>query len=121
MPYPDGRDHASREQHDHVFKATIADQERRLDRLTALLCNACRIIKQGYDTQWGLSAELSTWYAAHEKSDKARLKKDRVEAENAARVEKVEAHKKSVRARLLTQLSDEEKDALGLTNRVWHD
>jgi hypothetical protein len=83
----------------------------RLDLLTRLLCSACQLLEAN-GTQ--LPAELDVWWTEHQLADKQRALEDRRQAEEAKAKKDHAAYLRSVKARVLQQLTDEEREALGL-------
>lgn len=83
----------------------------RINRLTALLCDACRLL----EADDGLpSAELAQWWAEHKAEDDDRIRR---EAEYSAKKKKDEERReylRSVRERLMSQLTPDERKALGV-------
>jgi len=86
-------------------------QQRRIDYLTRLLCYACDQIDHRHleDNQ-----ELSKWYEDHLAKDaEMHAAAMRIAAITRAKDEHT-AHLASIRTRLQGQLTDEEKEALGI-------
>lgn len=87
-----------------------ADQKR-IDELTRRLCHACTLLQEAKIT---LPDELDEWWYEHRLADEER----KLEAKRRAEAEEAEVRRKrylkSVKSRLLKQLSDDEKEALGL-------
>jgi len=88
---------------------TVCELEAKLDKVTALLCNICRRVKDWTvlsPKHLELSAEETEWYAEHEAADNARI----VEEATQQR----EIYLQSVRDRLMKQLTNDELEALGI-------
>ena len=87
----------------------VQAQQKEIDRLTALLCQACRKIHPDK-----LGPELERWFHQHDAEDRERAERDR--QEHILRVKEAERKRylADVRERLNEQLTDEEKEALGI-------
>jgi hypothetical protein len=87
------------------------------NRLTVLLCNACRQLEEK-NGNFGVlldGAELSKWWQQHKAKDRQMQ-----EAEDRERAEKLKQQEEtqylqSVKTRLMSQLTDDEKRALGIS------
>lgn len=78
--------------------------KKELDKLTRLLCEACRTGSPGSGESWqNWSPELRDWWAKHQKAD-----------ENRRRVEAEKLRKRKIAEDALGKLSDEEIAALGI-------
>lgn len=82
-----------------------------VDHLTRLLCSACQYLEVA---EVEMPAELDVWWEAHKLADKKREIEARQQLEQAMARKEHQQHLNSVRARLLTQLTEDEKEALGL-------
>ena len=97
----------------------------RLNIVTALLCDLCgkmndAVLYLTNDPHWEkeeveklFPAELKAWWIEHSKKDAARRSRAQQEMANAAAIQNRSNHLKSVHDRLMSQLTDEELEALG--------
>lgn len=76
----------------------------RCNKVTHLLCDACRFIERNHDFGNKVSAELFDWYQEHKK----------VDAERAREQQQADL-RQQYRATAISKLSREERQALGIT------
>lgn len=82
-----------------------------IDALTAKLCFACRTFGlNGID----IPLELAEWYAQHKAEDDRRIANEKLRMQEQEAANRRKQYLESVRDRLLCQLSDEEKESLGI-------
>ena len=86
-------------------------QKRRIDSLTRKLCYACDLLDKA---KVKMGSELGEWHYEHKLEDAARMAeaKKREQKETAAKRRK--RYLESVKTRVLGQLDEDEKEALGL-------
>lgn len=87
---------------------------KKIDLLTRLLCHACDVIEEIGGDLNDANQELKDWHEEHERQDAARIAE--ANRQLAKRKNKILRAKylKSVRERTLKQLTDDEREALGL-------
>lgn len=94
----------------HIAQSYNDGLYREVEVLTRRLCHACRILqKKGL-----LDSELDEWFYEHDLKDQARAKEAKRRAEQEAAEVRRKRYLKSIRERLLTQLTADEREALGL-------
>ena len=103
MPCYDTRD-------DYSWEEGQRELQRVKDNLVPKLCHACSILEQNNL----IPDELQAWWTNHKKKDEERRIVDAFRAEQAAKRQDRQAHLEGVRERLKQQLTDEEKEAIGL-------
>lgn len=82
-----------------------------INKLTALLCDSCRSMVQA---NVPLSAELQAWYEIHKEEDDHRIRREERERAIAHQEQRRKEHLESVKRRLMNQLTDDEKESIGL-------
>lgn len=97
----DGDHILSLEESNNKLSEQVGQLAAELDRVTALLCQACYILERDGE---GIieDAELGQWYQEHKERDKKRKKLDKKDALRA------------IRSRLMRQLTKRELKALGI-------
>jgi len=83
----------------------------RLDQVTALLCYACSLLSK---LPIPVSVELKLWYENHLREDAQRLQQEKEQKKRDETAKERKQRQAEIRKRLLTQLTPEECDALGL-------
>lgn len=103
MPcYEPRSDDIARAENFHRSELQVKETANTINRLTALLCEACGIIdKAGFGSP--LSPDLAAWWKQHQKDDRRRKA-----AEQSA------IRKSQLKLRAMAKLTSEERDALGL-------
>lgn len=97
MPCRDyGRDETTQSNKDKTMKTSKADKEK-IDKLTNLLCYACKSI-DNLGVDYVYSKELRNWWYAHKEQDNQRIK----DAKKTA----------------LAKLTSDEKEALGIKETI---
>lgn len=91
------------------LQSKVSEQKKEIDRLTALLCRACRKIPTE-----DLGMELERWFQQHDADDRERAERARQEHILRLKAAQRKRYLADVRARLNEQLTDEEKEALGI-------
>lgn len=90
---------------------TPPEMRKKIDWLTRMLCHACGLLE---DAEVDMGRELSEWHYEHKLADEERIKeaKARAVAESARR--RRDKYLASIKARMLRQMTDDEREALGL-------
>lgn len=94
------------------------EDQRTIDGLTRKLCHALELLALTRVQEVDMPAELDEWWYEHRLKDQARTEEaKRRAAAQDARVRR-STYLKSVKERMLIQLTDDEREALGLPRRA---
>jgi len=97
------------------FKSEISRLKAQVNEVTALLCYLCgRCEADGIE----IDEPVRSWWTAHKEADRQRAEAAAKKAESARLANEQQAYLEGVRTRLLTQLTPEELEALGVKNRT---
>jgi len=97
-----------------VDNPVSVELKEKVNNLTQLLCRACSILdNKGFFTKYP-HGELEDWYREHQAADRARVEASRRAFERAQKEKRRKGYLESVRDRLMSELTDDEKEALGL-------
>ena len=86
-------------------------QQRRIDSLTRKLCYACALLEKA---KINMGSELDEWHYEHKLEDAARMAEAKRREEKETAEKRRKRYLNSVKERVLTQLDEDEKEALGL-------
>jgi len=82
-----------------------------IDDLTRKLCHACQLLE---DAGAPIPAELNEWWYEHKLEDQERIKEAKRRAAAQSAEQRRATYLASVKERMLTQMTDDEKEALGI-------
>lgn len=93
---------------------SVGDIQAELDKVTALLCNVCRrsLTNSKANRLTNLTNEELGWYNKHVVEDNIRRETEAALLEKERLIKK--AKQKAIRARVISQLTKEEREACGL-------
>ena len=87
------------------------EQQRKINFLTRKLCHACSLLESNAII---MGTELGNWYENHQQEDAARERKAKKKLDQETARKNRAEYLASVKDRLVNQLSQDEKEALGL-------
>jgi len=111
MPCNGGNYFSSRDSHDSCNQA-VDDLEKLIHVLTRRLCSACEIIDSIDGAE--VPIELDEWWYEHKLADQERMAEAKKRADQQTDELRRKKYLASVKDRVLTQMTDDEKEALGL-------
>lgn len=86
-------------------------QQKRIDSLTRKLCYACDLLEKAHIK---MGSELNEWHYEHKLEDAARMAEAKRREEKETAKKRRKRYLASVKERVLGQLDEDEKEALGL-------
>ena len=95
----------------HTRVVSDPRDKKTIDVLTRRLCYACRLLKK---EEVRLPPELDEWFFEHDLQDQQRIAEAKRRKEQEEEQLRRDKYLTSVKDRLLEQLTDDEKEALGL-------
>lgn len=87
------------------------DQQKKINMLTRWLCHACSLLEKN---KINMGRELNEWHYEHKLEDAARIAEAKRREQIETAKKRRQKYLKSVKERVLVQLTDDEKEALGL-------
>lgn len=86
-----------------------------IDILTRRLCHACSLLEEN---SIEMPAELYEWHYEHKLEDQARIKEAKRRREEREAQERRDEYLQSVKERIMKQMTDDEKEALGFLPNI---
>ena len=96
----------------HTEYVSDPDDRKKIDVLTRRLCHACQLLD---DNGVEIPKELDEWWYEHKLEDQARIAEAKRRAESQLAKQRRDEYLASVKARVIGQLTDDEREALGLS------
>lgn len=88
------------------------EDKKKIDVLTRRLCHACQILE---DNGVEIPKELDEWWYEHKMKDQERIAEAKSRSEEKSSKKRREEYLASVKKRVMGQLTDDEREALGLS------
>lgn len=96
----------------HTIYESDPEDRKKIDVLTRRLCHACQLLE---DNSVEIPKELDEWWYEHKMEDQARIAEAKRRAEVQSAKQRRDEYLTSVKERVIGQLTDDEREALGLS------
>lgn len=97
-----------------VANVELRDLRLEVERLTRMLCEACRLVVGRANGRAGMSGDLDSWWTKHEELDRRRAELEAAELKRQQEQIKATIKRDKIAKKAMAKLTQEERKALGL-------